>query len=201
MTAMPRRRPAKRSRRAWSWFMAAWLRMLVRSWKWSPRNTCSGPKPNGKGGKHALGILEEILAALRASDMRAIGAVTTRNFFQPIQTIIPWASNAYTETLIDRVRRQFGDQFWGFWMLGGMSGGGMGFIVAPEIRAAAQEHLQSLMSAAKKELQHALPFAMEPVVYDFAINERGTVADQLQGPAALHAPGLLRADRPPVAPA
>ena len=41
---------------------------------------------------------------------RAIGAVTTRNFFGPIQTIIPWASNLYTETLIEqcagRVRRR-----------------------------------------------------------------------------------------------
>src|SRR5207253_4856993 len=36
-----------------------------------------------------LGILEEILAALRGSDVRAIGAATTRNFRQPIQTIIP----------------------------------------------------------------------------------------------------------------
>ena len=31
--------------------------------------------------------------------------------------------------------------------------------------------------------QHALPFAMEPVVYDFAINERGTFADLLRGRA------------------
>ena len=36
------------------------------------------------------------------------------------------------------------------------------------------------MSATKRELQHALPFAMEPVVYDFAINERGTFADLLE---------------------
>ena len=27
------------------------------------------------------------------------------------------------------MREKFGDEFWGFWMLGGMSGGGMGFIV------------------------------------------------------------------------
>jgi hypothetical protein len=34
-------------------------------------------------------------------------------------------------------------------------------------------------------LEHALPFAMEPVVYDFAINEKGTWADMLHGPSAL----------------
>ena len=42
-----------------------------------------------------------------------------------------------------------------------------------------------LDAAAKRELQHALPFAMEPVVYDFAINENGTMADLLEDQAAL----------------
>ena len=87
-------------------------------------------------------------------------------------------------------------------MLGGMSGGGMGFIFAPEIRPAAQQRLQVLMSALKQELQHALPFAMEPVVYDFAINERGTFAELLTDAMALMpagyytllVPGLLRRD-------
>ena len=37
------------------------------------------------------------------------------------------------------------------------------------------------MCQTKRELEHALPFAMEPVVYDFAINERGTFAELLSG--------------------
>ena len=56
------------------------------------------------------------------------------------------------------------------------------------------------MSATKRELEHALPFAMEPVVYDFAINERGTWAELLTGDDALlppdyyglTVPGLLK---------
>src|SRR5204863_6003291 len=115
----------------------------------------------------------------------------------------PWASTLYTETLIERARAAFGDDFWGFWMLGGMSGGGMGFIFAPARKAEAQTRMQEIMSATKRELQHALPFAMEPVVYDFTINERGTVADLPGGEAALMPPGyysliapaLLRTDR------
>jgi REP element-mobilizing transposase RayT len=142
-----------------------------------------------QGRQEALGILEEILAALQKGDIRAIGAATTRNFQQPIQTIIPWASTFYTETLIERVRAEFNQDFWGFWMLGGMSGGGMGFIFAPEKKAAAQQRLQEIMSATKRELQHALPFAMEPVVYDFSINENGTFADVLDGASALMPPG------------
>ncbi len=87
-------------------------------------------EPEWHARQQALGILNEILAALRAADVRTVGTLTTRNFEQPLQTIIPWASNFYTETLIDRMRQQFGADFWGFWMLGGMSGGGMGFLVA-----------------------------------------------------------------------
>jgi hypothetical protein len=150
-----------------------------------------------------LGILDDILAALRRGDVPAIGRATTRNFREPIQTIIPWATNHFTETVIERVRADFGADFWGFWMLGGMSGGGMGFIFAPHRRAEAQARLAQIMADTKRELQHALPFAMEPVVYDFAINERGTCADLLTDEAALMpanyyaltAPRLLRLDR------
>ena len=147
-------------------------------------------------------MLDEILSALRAGDVRGVGAMTTRNFREPIQTIIPWASNAFTESLIASVRAEFGADFWGFWMLGGMSGGGMGFIVEPKRKAQAQQRLQEIMSQTKRELEHALPFAMEPVVYDFAINERGTWAELLRGDEALlprgyyalRVPGWLRAD-------
>ncbi|MGA2747223.1 MAG: UTP--glucose-1-phosphate uridylyltransferase [Verrucomicrobiota bacterium] len=135
--------------------------------------------------QQALGILDEILAALRAEDVRKIGAATSRNFHGPLQTIIPWASNFYTETLIDRARGEFADDFWGFWMLGGMSGGGMGFIFAPARKAEAQDRLQQIMAQTKRELENALPFAMEPVVYDFSLNEKGTWADLLTGDRAL----------------
>jgi len=80
-----------------------------------------------QGRQQAMGILDEILGHLRAGDVAAIGAATQRNFDGPIQAIIPWASNLYTEMLIRRVREEFSAGFNGFWMLGGMSGGGMGF--------------------------------------------------------------------------
>ncbi len=142
-----------------------------------------------RGRQEAGRVLDGILAALRRGDIREIGQLTTHNFGGPIQTIIPWANNHYTETLRARVQAEFGEQLWGFWMLGGMSGGGMGFIFAPEAKAAAQEALARIMASAKRELQHALPFAMEPVVYDFAINEQGTRARLLEGSAALMPPG------------
>src|SRR5262249_12076414 len=133
-----------------------------------------------QGRKQAMQVLDEVLAALRNQDIAAVGAATTRNFFGPIQTIIPWASNLYTETLIHDAKQEFGSQFWGFWMLGGMSGGGMGFIFAPEEKARAQARLQEIMLTRKQDFQQALPFAMDPVVYDFAINELGTSAALLR---------------------
>ncbi|MBC8126478.1 MAG: UTP--glucose-1-phosphate uridylyltransferase [Gloeobacteraceae cyanobacterium ES-bin-144] len=143
----------------------------------------SGPEWIARQQTH--GILDRILAALHTGDIPAIGKATTENFYQPIQTIIPWASNLYTETLIEKIRGEFGEDFWGFWMLGGMAGGGMGFIFAPEKKALGQQRLQAIMSKTKEMLGSALPFAMEPVVYDFAINERGTWADLLVGKDAL----------------
>jgi len=137
------------------------------------------------GRQEACAVLDEIVDLMRRGDVRGIGAATTRNFFRPIQTIIPWASNLYTETIIERVRAQFGSDFWGFWMLGGMSGGGMGFIFDPTRRIEAQERLYEIMVRTRRELEHALPFAMSPVIYDFAINERGTVAELLSADAAL----------------
>jgi hypothetical protein len=153
-----------------------------------------------QGRQEAMGILDEVVNLLSQDDVPAIGNATQRNFFGPIQTIIPWATNLYTETLIDRVQAEFGDDFWGFWMLGGMSGGGMGFIFDPAKKSLGQERLQTIMSETKHRMEKAVPFGMEPVVYDFSINKHGTYADLLTGDAALMppgyytlaAPGLLR---------
>ncbi len=155
------------------------------------------------GRQDALSVLDEVIGALRRGDIKALGAATTRNFRQPIQTIIPWASTYFTEQLIARCEAEFGGDFWGFWMLGGMSGGGMGFIFAPHRKLEAQARLREIMLQTKRELSAALPFAMDPVVFDYAINEHGTFADLLHGeealmPAnyyALTVPGLLKTDR------
>ena len=149
-------------------------------------------EPEWSARQQTHGVLERILTALKHGDVRAIGAATTENFHGPIQTIIPWAGNLYTETLIAKTRAAFGDDFWGFWMLGGMAGGGMGFIFAPYRKAEGQQVLQKIMSETKQALASALPFAMEPVVYDFAINERGTWADILTGGDALMPSGYYR---------
>jgi hypothetical protein len=150
----------------------------------------------------AYDIFDEIVALLKAGDIEKIGDATSRNFFGPITTIIPWATNTYTEKLISRVKTTFGEHYWGFWMLGGMSGGGMGFYVDPAYKRDAQAQLLEIMHRTKQELEHALPFGMEPVVYDFAINPHGSFArlraddDALMPPGyyTLTVPDLLKRD-------
>ncbi|HVT74648.1 MAG TPA: UTP--glucose-1-phosphate uridylyltransferase [Lacunisphaera sp.] len=146
--------------------------------------------------RQAVATLDQILGLLAAGDVRALGRALEANFAGPLQTMIPWVTNLYTERLIAGTRAQFGDDFWGFWMLGGMAGGGMGFIFAPARRREGQEFLQRLMLDTKRELEAALPFAMDPVVYDFAINEAGTVSALLEGGAALLPAGYYQAELP-----
>eukprot|EP00980_Cylindrotheca_fusiformis_P003242 scaffold735_cov116-Cylindrotheca_fusiformis.AAC.12 len=129
-----------------------------------------------KARHEALNILDDILDSFKENDIRKLAKLTTHNFFEPLQTIIPWASNLYTETLVQRTKKRFGDKFLGFWMLGGCSGGGMGFIFKPEAKTEALDGMQEIMLTTKREMEHALPFAMDPVVYEFSINNDGTVA-------------------------
>ncbi len=135
--------------------------------------------------QEALRIFEGIVAAVREADVRAIGRLTTSNWEGPLKGIIPWVSNKFTESIIREVRQTLGDDFWGFLMLGGMSGGGMGFFVAPHRHEAFRDEVLTIMRKVKADLDDALPFAMEPVVYDFHINPHGTFAELREGREAM----------------
>jgi len=155
-----------------------------------------------KGRKDALSLFDQIVHHLREGDIQQLGKSTHRNFLGPIQTIIPWATNLYTESIIARVEAEFSRDFWGFWMLGGMSGGGMGFLFHPSRRNEAETRLHHIMQSQKKRFEGGIPFAMEPVVYDFAVNEHGSFAEFLSGSNtvmpqryySLTVPALLRKD-------
>ena len=127
-----------------------------------------------KARQEAIAILDEIVAALKAGDIKAVGAATHRNFFGPLQKIIPWCTNLFTNSLVEQCQSKYGTQFWGFWMLGGMAGGGMGFIFDPAVKQEAQLWLQKALLETKQAMQLRLSFAMDPVVYEFEINDRGT---------------------------
>ena len=117
--------------------------------------------------------------------------------FGPIQTIIPWASTFYTEAAGGPGALGVRADFWGFWMLGGMSGEAWDLFSLKK-NAAGAERLGAIMRDTKRDLEHALPFAMEPVVYDFAVNEHGTFAELLRGDEALLPRGYYGLMVPPL---
>jgi UDP-N-acetylglucosamine pyrophosphorylase len=155
-----------------------------------------------EGRLKAIQYFDNVAEELKEGKIKNIGVFTQQNFDGPIQTIIPWSSNLFTETLIHEVKEEYGPQFWGFWMMGGMSGGGMGFMFDPEVKKDAQDRLQLIMSEIKSQLETAIPFAMDPVVYDFSINETGSSSELFSGEKALLpegyytliTPGLLKRD-------
>jgi len=132
----------------------------------------------------AIDIFGQIVDALRSGNIRKLASLTTENFQGPLQTIIPWCTNHFTESVIDACRERWGDRYWGFMMLGGMSGGGMGFFFDPEIQSQARSWLLETLVSIKRSLELRLPFAMDPVVYDFRINDRGSWSELLQGSQA-----------------
>lgn len=138
-------------------------------------------------------IFDGIVGCVRDGDVRELARLTTRNFEGPLRAILPWVTNAFTETVLARARQRLGVAFHGFLMLGGMSGGGMGFFVDPTERERRRDEIHALLVETKRELESALPFAMDPVVYDFSINETGSLG-------ALE-PSASIAERPPARPA
>lgn len=162
-----------------------------------------------KARQDAIRLLDQMVNALRQGNIERVGRLTQQNFDGPIKTIIPWATNEYTESVIEQVRVEFEEDFWGFWMLGGMAGGGMGFLFAPWKREEAQKRLADILQTTKERLDKALPFAMNPVTYDFSINETGTCARLIEGSTALLPtayyqailPAILHRNSTPLSPA
>lgn len=130
-------------------------------------------------------IFNNILDALKEGDIKKLAINTQKNWDGPIKTIIPWASTHFTELLIQKAKAQLQEDYWGFLMMGGMSGGGMGIFVNPENYSKHRDTILTILKETKKELKTALPFAMDPVVYNFEINNKGSFATLKQGENAL----------------
>ena len=57
----------------------------------------------------------------------------------------------------------------------------MGFLFDPRRKPEAQDGMQAIMSKTKRLMEYSVPFGMEPVVYEFEVNEDGTAAALLSG--------------------
>jgi UDP-N-acetylglucosamine pyrophosphorylase/galactokinase/mevalonate kinase-like predicted kinase len=126
-------------------------------------------------------LFDKIVHALKSGDMKTLGRLTTRDWEESIQQVIPWVNNAFTEDLIQRVKEEFRDDYWGFLMLGGMSGGGMAFVINPVIQGAFKKRVLEIMKELKALYSFSFPFIIDPLVYDFEFNHEGVVAQLLKG--------------------
>ncbi len=131
--------------------------------------------------KKGIDLFNKIVDALKAGDMKELGRLTTEDWEESIQKVIPWVNNAFTEDLINKAKDEFKQDYWGFLMLGGMSGGGMAFIVNPAIKTKFKNRIAEIMYGLKEKYNASLPFIIDPVVYDFEINHDGIVAKLLKG--------------------
>ena len=95
-------------------------------------------------------ILDEILERLKRGDIRAHRRCNAAQFRRPHSDHHSLGRKSLHRHADPPRARGMGDDFWGFWMLGGMSGGGMGFLFAPRAKARAQERLQTIMSDTKR---------------------------------------------------
>ena len=148
--------------------------------------------------QEACRLYDQILGLLGAGDVQGLGAATTRNFSAPIQTIIPWATNLYTETLIDGARQPWGG------LLGLLDAGGHvrrghglpGRSPAPQRRPGRAPLLMRRQIAPRS----GAPLRHGARGYDLAINERGPgPAPGARTPSSpdyytLVVPALLRQD-------
>jgi hypothetical protein len=130
-------------------------------------------------------LFDMIVDSLKKGDMMELGRLTTEDWEDSIQKVIPWVNNAFTESLLNTIKKEFGDDYWGFLMLGGMSGGGMAFIINPSKKDKFKTRVVGIMRELKDRYESSLPFIIDPVAYDFEFNHNGIAASLLNGHDAI----------------
>ncbi len=107
-----------------------------------------------KARQSMLGILDEILAALRQRGRARPSAARPRaTSASPSRPSSPGRPTTSPRRSSPGCARSSATPSGASGCWAGMSGGGMGFIFAPEHKARAQQRLQEIMSATKRELQ------------------------------------------------
>jgi len=108
-------------------------------------------------------IFDGILESLKKGDVRQLADCTTRKLERATQTIIPWVQQPLHRNHHSARGQVVGRDFWGFLMLGGMSGGGMAMFVSPERSVAFRDEILSIMRDTNTSLEDALPLRWIPL--------------------------------------
>ncbi|MBU1625965.1 UTP--glucose-1-phosphate uridylyltransferase, partial [bacterium] len=131
--------------------------------------------------KKGFDIFDKIVEAIKKGNIKEMGRLTSLNFDTCITPIIPWVTNSFTEEIRSYLENKYVEDFWGFLMLGGMTGGGMAYIVNPSRKNEILEDLKSVLKSKKDKYSQAIPFAMDPVIYMFSVNHDGIIAHLKEG--------------------
>jgi len=134
--------------------------------------------------RRELSFYRGIVHALKQGDIGELGRLTTLDWEQGIKQIIPFATDPFTEQLIEITRKRWGKLWRGFLMLGGAAGGGMAFIVDPACHEQFSDDLLVQTRKLQRQFHQALPFSMKPVVFDFSLNKTGTRGELRRGSKA-----------------
>ena len=108
------------------------------------------PRRSGRRGSEALEIFDEIVAAVERPTSAALGSADDPELGRAAQADHPLGDATRSPSRSSaRPATALGDDFWGFLMLGGMSGGGMAFFVAPHRQDEFQDQIAAIMQRVK----------------------------------------------------
>ena len=131
-------------------------------------------KTAAKARKSLIEKYTNLQKAISLGASNEIAAITDNIFTHELQEIIPYATNKYTETIKENMLKEFGNDYYGFMMIGGLSGGGMVFWINSK-QANRYERIEVILQNSQREWAKEFNFISPPIVYNFGLNEKGTV--------------------------
>ena len=111
--------------------MGVWLRMSVPILEMVTEKYLLRAKAEWCGRKEAIDIFDSILGKLESGDVKVNREINSKEFFRPYPDYNSLGNEFIYRNFNKKVEKKYASDFWGFWMMGGMSGGGMGFIFNP----------------------------------------------------------------------
>ena len=104
---------------------------------------------------------------IQQGDIKRLVSFTSENFDDPIKTIIPWSTTHFTETIIRKTKDAFKNNVLGVPDAWGNVRRRYGIVCRSGNLLQAKQQLLTILQETKHELEESLPFAMNPVVYNF----------------------------------
>ena len=83
----------------------------------------------------SVSLFPRILNAFIRGNIREMAALLQTQYYNYLLTVIPSAGSEFTDRLLSCLSEEFDSDFWGLWVLGSSSGGGMGIFIDPKVKS------------------------------------------------------------------